>query len=184
MEDWVYYSLSMTICIALSFLLSSIRPATGKPAAKPSLPPGPTALSLLLGPLLLLAWTTFNIEPIIRLAQSWYGPVFTIYLLPSFPVIFVADGATARRVLVQCGAAFADRPPVNLATRAYLTVIIAALRPEHMDPSGACSGATSPAKPSTHRPSAGTPQLEEPQFPASLPASHSKCTMKQRVAVQ
>ncbi|CAD6267758.1 unnamed protein product [Miscanthus lutarioriparius] len=119
MEDWVYYSLSMTICIALSFLLSSIRPATGKPAAKPSLPPGPTALSLLLGPLLLLAWTTFNIEPIIRLARSWYGPVFTIYLLPSFPVIFVADGATARRVLVQCGAAFADRPPVNLATRIF-----------------------------------------------------------------
>ncbi|CAD6267762.1 unnamed protein product [Miscanthus lutarioriparius] len=36
----------------------------------------------------------------------------------------------------------------------YLTVISAALPPVHMDPSGACSGVTSPAKPSTHRPSA------------------------------
>ncbi|RCV19086.1 hypothetical protein SETIT_3G356000v2 [Setaria italica] len=117
MEDCLYYALSITFCLALSFLFSSLRPSTRKPIM-PSLPPGPTILSPL-GPLLLLAWTSFNIEPIIRAAQYWYGPVFTLYLLPSSPVIFITDRAVARRVLVQSGASFADRPPTNLATAIF-----------------------------------------------------------------
>ncbi|XP_062196286.1 cytochrome P450 89A2-like [Phragmites australis] len=112
MEDWLYYSLSIIfVCLAL-FLLSSLRPA------KPSLPPGPTGLSVF-GPLLLFVWTNFGIEPIIRAARSWYGPVFTLYLLPSSPVIVIADRAVAHRVLVRSGAAFDDRPPANIVTRIF-----------------------------------------------------------------
>ncbi|OEL23789.1 hypothetical protein BAE44_0015191 [Dichanthelium oligosanthes] len=117
MGDWLYYSLSIAFCLALSLLLSSLRPPTGKPGTPP-LPPGPTALTAL-GPLLLLAWTSGNIESIIRIYRAWYGPVFTVYLLPSFPVVFVADRDLARRVLVQRGAAFADRPRANFATRIF-----------------------------------------------------------------
>ncbi|CAL4899108.1 unnamed protein product [Urochloa decumbens] len=84
----------------------------------PPLPPGPTLLSPL-GPLLLLAWTSFNIEPITLAAKYWYGSVFTLYLLPSSPVILVADRAVTHRVLVQSGAAFADRPPTNLPTAVF-----------------------------------------------------------------
>uniref|UniRef100_A0ACD5T9T9 Uncharacterized protein n=1 Tax=Avena sativa TaxID=4498 RepID=A0ACD5T9T9_AVESA len=119
MEDWVYYSLSITLCLALSLLLSSaLRPATGKKPGSPSLPPGPTSLTAF-GPFLLLAWTSVNIESVVRVARSWYGPVFTLYLLPSFPVVFIADRAVAHRVLVQRGSAFANRPPANLATRIF-----------------------------------------------------------------
>ncbi|KAL6659013.1 hypothetical protein ACP70R_003053 [Stipagrostis hirtigluma subsp. patula] len=123
MEDWLYYSLAATFCAALSLLLSSAlrrSPAAGKPPAKPSsLPPGPPAALSLLGPFLFFLWTAIGIESIVRAARSWYGPVFTLYLLPSSPVVFVADHAVARRVLVQGGAAFADRPPANLATRIF-----------------------------------------------------------------
>ncbi|CAO2199900.1 unnamed protein product [Urochloa humidicola] len=119
MEDWPYY-LSIALCLFLTLLPSSFRLVAGM-AGTPPLPPGPTALTaaLGLGPLLLLAWTSFNIESIINIYRAWYGPVFTIHLLPSFPVIFVADPAVARRVLVQRGATFAGRPPANLATRIF-----------------------------------------------------------------
>ncbi|TVU42750.1 hypothetical protein EJB05_09171, partial [Eragrostis curvula] len=115
MEDWLYYSLSITFCLALSYLVSNFRrrPATGKP----SLPPGPKGLSVI-GPLLFIGWTSYGIELIVRAARSWYGPVFTLNLLPN-PVVFIADRGVARRVLVQGGAAFADRPPANLATRIF-----------------------------------------------------------------
>ncbi|KAJ1267284.1 hypothetical protein BS78_07G044700 [Paspalum vaginatum] len=122
MEDWLFYFFSTIFCTALLSLLllcssSSLRPATHQPSSLP-LPPGPSGLSVL-GPLIFLGWTNFGIEPIIRAAQRWYGPVFTLHLLPSSPVIFIADRAVARRVLVQSGAAFADRPPANLATRVF-----------------------------------------------------------------
>ncbi|VAI51746.1 unnamed protein product [Triticum turgidum subsp. durum] len=116
MEDWVYYSLSISLCLTLSLVFSSLRKA--KAAGSSFLPPGPTSLTAF-GPLLLLAWTSVNIESIVRVARSWYGPVFTLYLLPSFPVVFVADRAVAHRVLVQLGSAFANRPPANLATRIF-----------------------------------------------------------------
>ncbi|VAI51750.1 unnamed protein product [Triticum turgidum subsp. durum] len=116
MEDWVYYSLSISLCLTLSLVFSSRCKA--KAAGSSFLPPGPTSLTAF-GPLLLLAWTSVNIESVVRVARSWYGPVFTLYLLPSFPVVFVADRAVAHRVLVQRGAAFADRPPANFATRIF-----------------------------------------------------------------
>ncbi|CAL4997265.1 unnamed protein product [Urochloa decumbens] len=119
MEDWLLYCFfsAMFCLVALSVLFSSsLRPAKG---AKPSLPPGPSGLSSVIGPLIFLGWTSFGIDPIVRAARRLYGPVFTLHLLPSVPVIFVADRAVARRVLVQSGAAFADRPPANLATRVF-----------------------------------------------------------------
>lgn len=113
MEDWLYY-VSVTLCLTLCLVLSSSLCKAGSSF----LPPGPTSLTAF-GPLLMLAWTSVNIESVVRVARSWYGPVFTLYLLPSFPVVFVADRAVAHRVLVQRGSAFADRPPANLATRIF-----------------------------------------------------------------
>ncbi|TVU42751.1 hypothetical protein EJB05_09172, partial [Eragrostis curvula] len=120
MEDWLYYSLSTAFCLALSIVLW--RATGGKPSGSPPtssfMPLGPTSLTAF-GPLLLLAWTSVNIESVVRAARSWYGPVFTLWLLPSFPVVFIADRAAAHRALVQRGSAFADRPPANLATRIF-----------------------------------------------------------------
>jgi cytochrome P450 family 89 subfamily A len=75
---------------------------------------------LVIGPLLFLGGSTnFGIEPVIRATRSRYGPVFTLYLLPSRPSIFVADHAAAHHVLVQRGVAFAGRSPANLPTRIF-----------------------------------------------------------------
>jgi cytochrome P450 family 89 subfamily A len=117
MEDLLYYSLTVAICIAVIGLLSILRSftATGPP---PALPPGPSLLSLIT-PLLFLGRTNFGIERILSAARSRYGPVFTLYLLPSRPAIFIADHVVAHRVLVQGGAAFADRPPASLPFRLF-----------------------------------------------------------------
>jgi cytochrome P450 len=117
MEDWLYYSLSITFCLAVSLLLSSLRPSV---TGKPPLPPGPPLLSLI-GPLIFLGRTNFSIERIICAARSRYGPVFTLHLLPSRPAIFVTDHAVAHRTLVQRGAAFAGRPPPNLPSRIFFS---------------------------------------------------------------
>jgi cytochrome P450 len=117
MEDWLYYSLSITFCLAVSLLLSSLRPVTGKPP----LPPGPPLLWLISPlPLLFLGRTPkFGIEQFIHAARSRYGPIFTLYLLPSRPTILVADHAVAHRALVQRGAVFAGRPPASLPARIF-----------------------------------------------------------------
>jgi hypothetical protein len=121
MEDLLYYSLTLVICLAAILFLSSLRSAamvTEKPPPPP-LPPGPPPLLLLLTPLLFLGRTNFGIERVIRAAQSRYGPVFTLHLLPSRPAIFIADCAVAHRALVQRGAGFADRPPPSVPFRVF-----------------------------------------------------------------
>ncbi|KAJ1267281.1 hypothetical protein BS78_07G044500 [Paspalum vaginatum] len=112
--DWLYYSLTITLCLALSMLLSSLRPATAQ------LPPGPPApLLWFIAPLLFLSRTNSGMDAIIRAARSRYGHIFTLYLHPARPTIFVVDRAVAHRVLVQSGAAFADRPPASLTARVF-----------------------------------------------------------------
>ncbi|XP_066383724.1 cytochrome P450 89A2-like [Miscanthus floridulus] len=119
MEDLLYYSLAIAVCIAIIHLLSSLRPSTTTVTPRPpALPPGPSLLSLIT-PLLFLGRTNFGIERVLSAARSRYGPVFTLYLMPSRPAIFVADHAVAHRALVQRGAAFADRPPASLPFRIF-----------------------------------------------------------------
>ncbi|KAF0900387.1 hypothetical protein E2562_031580 [Oryza meyeriana var. granulata] len=119
MEDWLYYLLFFTFSLSLHLLLRSLlRPITGKLTAAARLPPGSSALSVIIGPLF-LGRSNFAFKPIIGAARSWYGPVFTLYPLPSRPAIIVADRAVAHHALVQCGTAFADRPPANLAARIF-----------------------------------------------------------------
>jgi cytochrome P450 len=118
MEDLLYYSLTILICIAVIPLLSTLRrPSTA--TVTPPLPPGPSTLLSLITPLLFLGRTNFGIERVLTAARSRYGPIFTLHLLPSRPAIFIADHAVARRALVQRGAAFADRPPAGLALRLF-----------------------------------------------------------------
>ncbi|TVU42753.1 hypothetical protein EJB05_09174, partial [Eragrostis curvula] len=120
MEDWVYYSLSITLCLALSYHVSSgHRAAAGKP---PSLPPGPSGLSLLV-PFLFMGWTSTGMELIFRAARSWYGPVFTLNLLPH-PVVFIADRCMARRGVRRQAAARPRHPdllqrPAHRLVRRY-----------------------------------------------------------------
>ncbi|CAL5007834.1 unnamed protein product [Urochloa decumbens] len=97
MEDWLLYCFfsAMFCLVALSVLFSSsLRPANG---AKPSLPPGPSGLSSVIGPLIFLGWTSFGIDHSLRRppwrAASWCSPARS--------------------------SSFADRPPANLATRIF-----------------------------------------------------------------
>uniref|UniRef100_J3MQE2 Cytochrome P450 n=1 Tax=Oryza brachyantha TaxID=4533 RepID=J3MQE2_ORYBR len=66
MEDWLYYLLSFTLCLALHLLLRAV---TGKLAAPPRLPPGSSAVTVIIGPLLFLGRSNFAVKPIIRAAR-------------------------------------------------------------------------------------------------------------------
>ncbi|GJN12431.1 hypothetical protein PR202_ga30709 [Eleusine coracana subsp. coracana] len=111
MEDSLYYSVSVALCLFLYVLLSSLRrtPTGGTPP----LPPGPSALSAI-GPLLFLGRSNFSIEPVIRAAKARYGPVFTLQLVPPARPSSSPTAPRAHRALVQRGAAFAGRPPAAL----------------------------------------------------------------------
>ncbi|XP_008797181.2 cytochrome P450 89A2-like [Phoenix dactylifera] len=112
MEDWVFFLLSITLCIALKILLSKLANTTHK---KPNLPPGPRFIPIL-SPLQWFRLTLFDIEPVLRSLRTKYGPIFTLHFTSS-PTIFIADRKLAHQALVQAGAAFADRPPATESGR-------------------------------------------------------------------
>ncbi|EAZ36847.1 hypothetical protein OsJ_21188 [Oryza sativa Japonica Group] len=108
MEDWIFYSLTLLLCLACSLLLRARASAAAVEVAP--LPPGPRTVPVL-GPLLFLARRDFDVEPTLRRIAAEHGPVFTFAPLgPSRPTIFVAARGPAHRALVQRGAAFASRP--------------------------------------------------------------------------
>ncbi|XP_010934623.1 cytochrome P450 89A2 [Elaeis guineensis] len=112
MDDWVFFLLSITLCIALKILLSNLANTIHK---KPSLPPGPRFIPILSS----LPWfrlTLFDLEPVLRTLRAKYGPIFTLHITSS-PTIFIADRTLAHQALVQAGAAFADRPPATESGR-------------------------------------------------------------------
>ncbi|CAN6308446.1 unnamed protein product [Urochloa humidicola] len=123
MEDWLFYSLTMLLCLLCSLLLQTRARSPGKiHAADESLPlpPGPAPLPVV-GPLLFLARRDFDLEPVLRRIAREYGPVFTFAPLgKARPTIFVAARGAAHRALVQRGAVFASRPPA-MASGTVLT---------------------------------------------------------------
>ncbi|CAD6266188.1 unnamed protein product [Miscanthus lutarioriparius] len=119
MEDLLYYSLAIAVCIAIIPLLSSLQNSIFSSSivyiAGPTSASRNSIISVVAEILAIPKLKTL----VLSAARSRYGPVFTLYLLPSRPAIFVADHAVAHRALVQRGAAFADRPPASLPFRIF-----------------------------------------------------------------
>ncbi|KAK1326569.1 Cytochrome P450 89A9 [Acorus calamus] len=103
MEDWLLITVSIILSTTLIYLLSLL---TKK---KPKLPPGPPSFPII-GNLFWLRFSLFDLEPMLRRLRSKYGPILTIRV-GSRPSIFISDRDLAHKVLVNHGAAFADRPP-------------------------------------------------------------------------
>ncbi|CAO2168050.1 unnamed protein product [Urochloa humidicola] len=163
MEDWLYYSLSIALCLAFSLLSSLRRPptATGEPCTPP-LPPGPTALmaALGLGPLLLFAWTSFNIEPIIRIYRAR-----TAQSSPSTSSL--PSRSSSSPTPPWRATSWSSAAPPSLAGRrrtsppASSPATSTPSPPRRTARSGVCSAATSPPASSTHLASSAASSLVE-----------------------
>ncbi|XP_058085990.1 cytochrome P450 89A2-like [Magnolia sinica] len=117
MKMWLLIFLSISFSIALKFLLSNLfqKPNT----KKKKLPPGPPTIPLL-GNLLWLSNSPFNIEPILRDLHAKYGPIITLHVGP-WPTIFIADHSLAHEALIQKGSIFSDRPPATVPVRVTIS---------------------------------------------------------------
>ncbi|KAM3262951.1 hypothetical protein ACQJBY_053226 [Aegilops geniculata] len=90
------------------FIPLLVRLLTHHAAGKPKIPPGPIAVPLL-GSLLLLPNSLVDAEHLLRRLVARHGPVVSLRV-GSRLSIFVADRRLAHALLVERGAALADRP--------------------------------------------------------------------------
>ncbi|KAK2974155.1 hypothetical protein RJ640_021446 [Escallonia rubra] len=109
METWFLVLCSLCIAFLLKALLF--------PTSKKTLPPGPATVPLI-GNLIWLRRSLWEIEHILRGFRLKYGPLITLRI-DSRPAIFVASHAIAHRALVQNGAVFADRPRLPATQRVF-----------------------------------------------------------------
>jgi hypothetical protein len=167
MEDWLYYSLSIAFCLALS-LLSSLRPATGTPLAVPSLPPGPTALQ---ANGQALALNSSSAPPGPGTARSSPST--------SCPPRSSSSPTERWRAASWCSAARPSPPGRRPITPpGFLPTTSTRSRPPRTARSGACSAATSPSRSSIHPASSGTPRIADAPSRDSSRASLSGCAVK------
>ncbi|KAJ1693219.1 hypothetical protein LUZ63_009917 [Rhynchospora breviuscula] len=103
MEDWLFYLLTLAICIFLTILLSQRRKG-------PSLPPGPRS------PVISLIRSPFEFESFIRGLFQKHGPVISMKVLTR-SAVFIGDRTAAYQAFIQQGATFADRPTSNPAAQ-------------------------------------------------------------------
>lgn len=122
MDDFVFLLLTLSLCLAATFLLSFLSPSQRRKQTKQSaggavlrLPPGPPYIPLL-SPFLWLRRSVFEVEPYLRRLRHDHGPVFALRIT-SLPAVFVADRRMAYEALIRQGAVFADRPSTNPANR-------------------------------------------------------------------
>lgn len=122
MDDFVFLLLTLSLCLAATFLLSFLSPSQRRKQTKQSaggavlrLPPGPPYIPLL-SPFLWLRRSVFEVEPYLRRLRHDHGPVFALRIT-SLPAVFVADRRMAYEALIRQGAVFADRPLTNPANR-------------------------------------------------------------------
>jgi cytochrome P450 family 89 subfamily A len=90
------------------FIPLLVRLLTHHAAGKPNIPPGPVAVPVL-GSLLLLRNSLVDAEHLLRRLFAQHGPVVSLRV-GSRLSIFVADRRLAHALLVERGAALADRP--------------------------------------------------------------------------
>eukprot|EP00268_Persea_americana_P028194 TRINITY_DN2741_c0_g1_i2.p1 TRINITY_DN2741_c0_g1~~TRINITY_DN2741_c0_g1_i2.p1 ORF type:complete len:514 (-),score=93.08 TRINITY_DN2741_c0_g1_i2:31-1572(-) len=117
MELWFLIfisSLSIFLAVILNHLLT-IPNSTKKKENKRNLPPGPPSVPIL-GNLLWLTKSLFELEPILRQLRPKYGPIISLRV-GSRTLVFITDASVAHKALVQKGSTFSDRPPALEAGR-------------------------------------------------------------------
>ncbi|XP_002524036.3 cytochrome P450 89A2 [Ricinus communis] len=103
METW--FLVIITLCI--SALIKSLVNIFFE-SKKHRLPPGPVNFPII-GNILWLRKSFFELESIIRSLHKNLGPMITLHI-STRPTIFIADRSLAHQALVQNGAVFANRP--------------------------------------------------------------------------
>uniref|UniRef100_A0A6N2LY52 Cytochrome P450 n=1 Tax=Salix viminalis TaxID=40686 RepID=A0A6N2LY52_SALVM len=111
METWFLILLSISVSLFLKFIFSNFLTAK-------KLPPGPLTFPII-GNLLWLRLSSFNLEPILRSLHDKFGPMVTLRI-GTRPAIFIADRTLAHQALIQNAAVYADRPPA-FATAKIIT---------------------------------------------------------------
>ncbi|KAK8589994.1 hypothetical protein V6N13_088785 [Hibiscus sabdariffa] len=105
METWFFVVLTITISLILKAIFNLFSPSK---KLTHSLPPGPFTFPVI-GNILWLTKSFFQIEPILRNLRKKYGPMVTLHI-GSRPSIFVFDRSLTHQALVQSGALYSDRP--------------------------------------------------------------------------
>ncbi|XP_073046720.1 cytochrome P450 89A2-like [Primulina eburnea] len=100
MAVWFLIFVSLCIAAIVRFLFNP---------SKKKLPPGPPSLPLI-GNLIWLRRSVFELESVLRRLKTRYGPLITVTIGPR-KLIFVASHSLAHSALIQQGAVFSDRPP-------------------------------------------------------------------------
>ncbi|XP_057969997.1 cytochrome P450 89A2-like [Malania oleifera] len=103
METWFIILISLCITTLLAYLLNPSKTST-----KRSLPPGPPSYPLV-GNLLWLRRSFFDLEPTLRSLHALHGPLITLRIGPK-TLIFISSRAVAYQALVEASAVFAGRP--------------------------------------------------------------------------
>ncbi|XWS59123.1 hypothetical protein CRYUN_Cryun08bG0095100 [Craigia yunnanensis] len=104
METW--FLILLTISIAL--LLKAFINLFSSKKLPHTLPPGPSTFPII-GNIIWLRKSIFQIEPILRNLCLKLGPMVALHIGPR-PSIFVFDRSLAHQALVQSGSLFSDRP--------------------------------------------------------------------------
>ncbi|EEF38408.1 cytochrome P450 89A2 [Ricinus communis] len=110
METW--FLIIVTLCI--SSLIKSLFNLFFQ-SKKQSLPPGPVKFPII-GNVLWLRKSFFELESIIRSLHKELGPMITLHI-GSRPNIFIADRSLAHQALVRNGTVFANRPRAPATTK-------------------------------------------------------------------